>query len=104
MEFYCFPRKMNTRRWILEPKMNGFGPQMGIACAFKSDLKVKWTNPRARCFPCMEFYCLPKKMSTQWWILVLKMSGFGPQMGIACAFKSDLNGKVDESKAIWLPM
>ena len=32
------------------------------------------------------------------------MSGFGPQMGIACAFKSDLNGKVDESKGIWLPM
>ena len=32
------------------------------------------------------------------------MSGFGPQMGIACAFKSDLNGKVDESKGILLPM
>ena len=32
------------------------------------------------------------------------MSGFGPQMGIACAFKSDLKGKVDESKGILLPM
>ena len=32
------------------------------------------------------------------------MTGFGAQMGIACAFKSDLNGKVDESKGIWLPM
>ena len=32
------------------------------------------------------------------------MSGLGPQMGIACAFKSDLNGKVDESKGILLPV
>ena len=32
------------------------------------------------------------------------MSGFGPQMGIACAFKSDLKGKVDESKGTLLPM
>ena len=32
------------------------------------------------------------------------MSGFGPQMGIACAFKSDLTGKVDESKGTLLPM
>ena len=32
------------------------------------------------------------------------MSGFGPQMGIACAFKSDLKGKVDESKGILLPV
>ena len=32
------------------------------------------------------------------------MTGFGPQMGIACAFKSDLNGKVDESKGTLLPM
>ena len=30
------------------------------------------------------------------------MSGFGPQMGIACAFKWDLKGKVDESKGILL--
>ena len=32
------------------------------------------------------------------------MSGFGPQMSIACAFKSDLKGKVDESKGTLLPM
>ena len=32
------------------------------------------------------------------------MSGFGLQMGIACAFKSDLKAKVDESKGILLPM
>ena len=32
------------------------------------------------------------------------MNGFGPQMGIACAFKSDLKGKVDESKGTLLPM
>ena len=32
------------------------------------------------------------------------MSGFGPQMGIACAFKSDLKGEVDESKGTLLPM
>ena len=30
--------------------------------------------------------------------------GFGLQMGIACAFKWDLKGKVDESKGILLPM
>ena len=42
-------------------------------------------------------------MSTRRWILEPKMSGFGPQMGIACAFKSDLKGKVDESKAILPP-
>ena len=46
----------------------------------------------------------PKKMSTRRWILEPKMSGFGPQMGIACAFKSDLKGKVDESKGTLLPM
>ena len=33
-----------------------------------------------------------------------QMSGFGPQMGIACAFKSDLKGKVDESKGTLLPV
>ena len=43
-------------------------------------------------------------MSTQWWALEPKMSGFGPQMGIACAFKSDLKGKVDESNGILLPV
>ena len=32
------------------------------------------------------------------------MNGFGLQMGIACAFKSDLNGKVDESKGKLLPV
>ena len=32
------------------------------------------------------------------------MSGFGPQVGIACAFKSDLKGKMDESKGTLLPM
>ena len=32
------------------------------------------------------------------------MSGFGPQMGIACAFKSDLKGKVAESKGTLVPV
>ena len=32
------------------------------------------------------------------------MNGFGPQMGIACAFKWDSKGKVDESKGTLLPM
>ena len=51
MEFYCFPRKMSTRRWILEPKMSGFGPQMGIACAFKSDLKGKVDESKGTLLP-----------------------------------------------------
>jgi len=32
------------------------------------------------------------------------VSGLGPQMGIACAFKSDLKGKVAESKGTLLPV
>ena len=65
---------------------------------------VKWTNPKAYCSLCEEFYCFPSQMCTQWWVWELKASGFGPQMGIACAFKSDLKGKVDESKGTSLPM
>ena len=65
---------------------------------------VKWTNPRAYCSLCEEFYCFPSQMCTQWWVWEPKVSGFGPQMGIACAFKSDLKGKVDESKGTLLPV
>ena len=50
----------------------------------------------------MEFYCFLKKMSIRGWILEPKVSGFGLQVGIACAFKWDLKGKVDESKGILL--
>ena len=55
---------------------------------------VKLTNPRAYGSPCDDYWCFPKQMSTRgvsWSYL-------------ACAFKSDLNGKVDESKGILLPM
>ena len=65
---------------------------------------VKWTNPKAYCSLCEEFYCFPSQMCTEWWVWEPKVIGFGPQMGIACAFKSDLKGKVDESKGTLLPM
>ena len=55
---------------------------------------VKLTNPRAYGSPCEDYYCFPKQMSTRgvsWSYL-------------ACAFKSDLNGKVDESKGRLLLM
>ena len=80
------------------------GKKPAVHVHFSRIGRPKWTNPKAYCFPCMEFYCFPKKMSTQWWTLEPKMSGFGPQMGIACAFKSDVKGKVDESKGTLLPM
>ena len=80
------------------------GKKTAVHVHFSGIWRPKWTNPKANCFPCMEFYCFPRKMSTRRWILEPKMSGFGPQMGIACAFKSDLKGKVDESKGTLLPM
>ena len=43
-------------------------------------------------------------MCTQWWVWEPKVSRFGPQIGIACAFKSDLRGKAAESNGTLLPM
>ena len=37
------------------------GKKPAVHVHFSRIGRPKWTNPKAYCFPCMEFYCFPRK-------------------------------------------